>query len=163
MEQPRYAAAVDAYGNTVYRIACSYCKCRADAEDVVQNVFLKLLQTDTEFQDEKHLKRWLIRVAANEAKNLCGSFWKKHMVPLEDSETIQPFEFRSQKNSELYEAVLQLPHRYRIVIHLYYYEDYSVREIAGILHLRETTVQTQLMRGREKLKEILKEDWQHES
>lgn len=162
MEQSRYIEAVDAYGNMVFRIACNYCKCTADAEDIVQNVFLKLYQAKTEFQDEEHMKRWLIRVTANEAKNLVGSFWKKHMVSLEETGTEQSFDFPYPESSDLYDAVMELPEKYRIVMYLYYYEDYSVKEIAEILHLRETTVQTQLMRGRNKLKITLKEAWQDE-
>lgn len=162
MEQSRYLKAVDTYGNTMYRIACSYCRCHADAEDIVQSAFEKLLMTKTEFQDEQHLKKWLIRVTVNEARNLCSSFWKKHMVSWENSEAVQAYDFSYPEHSELYEAVLKLPMKYRSVVHLYYYEDYSVREIADILHIRETTVQTQLMRARKKLKLMLKEDWQDE-
>lgn len=162
MEQACYLKAVDSYGNSMYRIACSYCRSRADAEDIVQSAFEKLLTTKTEFQDEEHLKRWLIRVTVNEAKNLCSSFWKKHMVSWEESETIQACEFPYSEQSELYEAVLKLPVKYRSVVHLYYYEDYSIKEIAQILHLRETTVQTQLMRARKKLKDMLKGDWEDE-
>lgn len=162
MEQSRYQKAVDCYGNTMYRIARSYCRCHADAEDIVQSAFEKLLMTKTKFQDEQHLKRWLIRVTVNEARNLGNSFWKKHMVSWENSETIQACEFSYPEHSELYEAVLKLPAKYRSVVHLYYYEDYSVKEIADILHLRETTVQTQLMRARKKLKMMLKEAWQDE-
>lgn len=162
MEQSRYLEAVDCYGNAMYRIACSYCRCHADAEDIVQSAFEKLLMTKTEFQDEQHLKKWLIRVTVNEARNLCNSFWKKHMVSWENSKTIQAYDFSYPEHSELYEAVLKLPVKYRSVVHLYYYEDYSVKEIAQILRLRETTVQTQLMRARKKLKMMLKEDWDDE-
>lgn len=162
MEQSRYLKAVDCYGNTMYRIARSYCRCQADAEDIVQSAFEKLLVTKTEFQDEQHLKKWLIRVTVNEARNLCNSFWKKHMVSWENSKTIQAYDFSYPEHSELYEAVLKLPVKYRSVVHLYYYEEYSVKEIADILHLRETTVQTQLMRARKKLKMMLKEDWDDE-
>lgn len=162
MEQSRYLKAVDCYANTMYRIACGYCRNREDAEDIVQSVFEKLLVTKTEFQDEAHLKKWLMRVTVNEAKNLCCSFWKRHMVSWENSQTTQTYNFSYPEHSELYEAVLKLPVKYRSVVHLYYYEDYSVKEIADILHLRETTVQTQLMRARKKLKMMLKEDWQDE-
>lgn len=162
MEQSRYLSAVDTYSNTMYRIACSYCRCHADAEDIVQSAFEKLLRTKTDFQDEEHLKKWLMRVTANEARNLSGSFWKKHMVSWDNTETGQTYEFPNPVHSDLYEAVLKLPLKYRMVVHLYYYEDYPVREIAEIMHLRETTVQTRLMRARKKLKEMLKGDWQDE-
>lgn len=160
MEHSVYIRAVDTYANTLYRIACTYCRHHADAEDIVQTAFMKLYQTDTTFQDEEHMKKWLIRVTANEAKNLCTSFWKKNVVPLETSMTDQPYDFPFPESSDLYDAVMKLPDKYKIVIHLYYYEDYSVKEIAEILQLKETTVQTQLMRARKKLKTRLKEVWQ---
>lgn len=162
MDRLEYVRVVDTYANTVYRIAYSYCKNRSDAEDVVQNVFLKLLQSDEKFQDEEHIRKWLIRVAANDTKNLCKSFWKKRMVSLEDSDAMPQYQFTSKENSDLYDTVMELPNKYRIVVHLYYYEDYSVKEIAKILDIKETTVQTQLMRARKKLKLKLKEVWQNE-
>lgn len=162
MKPSYYLDAVDSYADTMYRIARSYCRCHADAEDIVQSAFEKLLLTKTEFQDEQHLKKWLIRVTVNEARNLCSSFWKRHMVSWENFETSQTYDFSYPEQSNLYDAVLKLPIKYRSVVHLYYYEDYSVKEIADILHLRETTVQTRMMRARKKLKEMLKEDWQDE-
>jgi len=157
-----YIKAVDTYAGTLYRIACTYCRQHADAEDIVQTAFMKLYQTETEFQDEEHIKRWLIRVTVNEARNLCSSFWKKNVTSLESSGMIQPYDFPRPEYSDLYDAVLSLPGKYKIVVHLYYYEDYSVKEIAEILSLKETTVQTQLMRARKQLKIKLKEVWQDE-
>lgn len=162
MEQSVYIKAVDTYADTLYRIACTYCRQHADAEDIVQTAFMKLYQTETEFQDEVHIKRWLIRVTVNEARNLCSSFWKKNVTSLESSGMIQPYDFPRPEYSDLYDAVLSLPGKYKIVVHLYYYEDYSVKEIAEILSLKETTVQTQLMRARKQLKIKLKEVWQDE-
>ncbi len=162
MEQSVYIRAVDTCANTLYRIARTYCRHHADAEDVVQTAFMKLYETDTIFQDDEHMKKWLIRVTANEAKNLCTSFWKRNVVPLESSGTDQPYDFPSPENSDLYDAVMKLPNKYKMVIHLYYYEDYSVKEIAEILQRKETTIQTQLMRARKQLKIKLKEAWQDE-
>ena len=162
MEQSLYIRAVDTHANTLYRIASTYCRHHADAEDIVQTAFMKLYETDTEFQDDEHMKKWLIRVTANEAKNLCTSFWKRNVVSMETSLTDQPYHFPFPENSDLYDAVLKLPNKYKIVIHLYYYEDYSVKEIAEILQQKETTIQTQLMRARKQLKIKLKEAWQDE-
>ncbi len=162
MEQSEYIRVVNTYGNTVYRIAFSYCRNASNSEDIVQNVYIKLFQTKTEFTDEEHMRKWLIRVAANEAKNLCTSFWKRKMVPLEDSHENLLLWSEKEECSKLYNAVMGLPDKYRVVTYLYYYEDYAVKEIAEILKLRETTVQTQLMRAREKLKMKLKEDWKDE-
>lgn len=164
MDRQDYIAAVDRYANTIYRIAYSYCRHSCDAQDITQDVFLKLFQSNTEFQDQEHMRRWLIRIAVNESKNLCTSFWKKRIVPFEDSDCDKACEysFPNQESSDLYDAVMRLSEKYRIVIHLYYYEDYSIQEIAEILNRKETTVQTQLMRARRRLKIMLKENWNDE-
>ncbi|MBQ8519359.1 MAG: sigma-70 family RNA polymerase sigma factor [Agathobacter sp.] len=162
MEKNRYILAVENYSNTVYRAAYQYCGNKSDAEDVVQNTFIKLLQEKKDFESEEYLKRWLIRVAVNEAKNISMSFWKKRISSLEDNQVEKTYEFHSNEQSDLYEAVMHLPAKYRIVVHLYYFEDYSTKEIAEILKIKETTVQTQLMRARGKLKEMLKEAWKDE-
>jgi len=162
MEKNRYILAVETYGNTVYRAAYQYCGNKSDAEDVVQNTFIKLLQSKKEFESEEYLKRWLIRVAINEAKNISMSFWKKRISSLEEVCIEKSYEFHTDAQSDLYVTVMQLPAKYRIVVHLYYFEDYSTKEISEILKLKETTVQTQLMRARGKLKEMLKEAWKDE-
>lgn len=159
VEREKYIEVVERYGNAVYRVAHQYCGNRSDAEDVTQNTFIKLLQLNKKFDTEEYLRRWLFRVAINEAKNLKMSFWKKHMVPLEENEVERPYEFFSGEQSALYEAVMQLPPKYRVVVHLYYFEEYSIKEISEILCIKETTVQTQLMRARGKIKEILQEVW----
>ena len=137
MEKNKYIEAVEAYSNTVYRAAYQYCGNKSDAEDVVQNTFIKLWQFQKEFDNEEYLRRWLIRVAINEAKNISMSFWKKQMSALEGNERETCYEFQSNEQSDLYEAVMQMPSKYRIVVHLYYFEDYSIREIAEILKIKE--------------------------
>lgn len=158
MERQQYIKAVERYGNTVYRVAYQYCGNRSDAEDIVQNVFWKLLQAKKSFEDEEYLRRWLIRVAVNEAKNLSMSFWKRRVLPLEESESQAAYEMPTNEHSILYEAVMQLSPKYRIVVHLYYFEGYSVKEMAKLLRIRETTIQTRLMRARAKLKEVLENE-----
>lgn len=162
MERNKYILAVEQYSNSVYRAAYQYCGNKSDAEDVTQNTFIKLLQEKKNFQDEEHLKRWLLRVAMNEAKSISRSFWKNRMICLEDSENEVSYEFHSNEQSDLYQAVMELPAKYRIVVHLYYFEDYSTKDISKILKIKETTVQTQLMRARGKLKEMLKEAWKND-
>lgn len=162
MEREKYIEVVERYANAVYRVAHQYCGNRSDAEDVTQNTFIKLLQSNKKFDTEEYLRRWLFRVAINEAKNLNMSFWKRRMVSLEDPEVGMSYDFSTEEQSQLYEAVMQLPAKYRLVIHLYYFEDYNIKEIAEILRIKETTVQTQLMRARGKIKEILKEVWNDE-
>lgn len=157
MEDKEYANIVDKYANTVYRVAFSYCKSNYDADDVLQNTFLKLLNTDTDFKDEDHIRKWLIRVAVNECKNLFSSFWRRNIGSLETLDT-EPV-FSKLEENDLYEVVMQLPKKYKIVVHLFYYEGYATSEIAQILHMKETTVRTQLVRARKRLKQQLKEAW----
>lgn len=162
MEKNRYVKVVQKYSNTVFRAAYQYCGNKSDAEDVVQNTFIKLYQSSKQFEDEEYLKRWLIRVAINEAKNISMSFWKRNMFSLEESDGNTSYAFSKEEHTQLYDAVMHLPAKYRIVVHLYYFEDYSVKEISEIIKVKETTVQTQLMRARAKLKEALKEAWENE-
>ncbi|XCP86354.1 RNA polymerase sigma factor [Roseburia hominis] len=157
MEDREYGRIVCQYLDIVYRTALNCCKNPYDAEDVVQNTFLKLLNSNVAFTDDVHIRKWLIRVAVNEANSMWRSFWKKRVSSLE--ELSKEPEFEIPENSELYYAVQKLPPRYKEVVHLYYYEEYSVKEIAEILHISETTIQTRLMRARKKLKQQLKEAW----
>lgn len=158
MNQTEFHRLVTRYLDTVYRVALNGCKNHADAEDVVQNTFMKLLNKKEHFIDEEHARKWLIRVAVNECNSLWRSPWKKHTSSL-DELTTEP-SFSSPEKSALYYAVLELPIKYRQAIHLYYFEGYQVKEIADIMGISETAVQTRLLRARQKLKEILKEAWQ---
>ncbi|MDE7132631.1 MAG: sigma-70 family RNA polymerase sigma factor [Lachnospiraceae bacterium] len=183
MDNRAYIDAVKAYADIVYRTALSYTKASHDAEDVTQTVFMKLLETKDGFVDEEHLRRWLIRVTVNECKNLWKSFWRRSVglfdQMAEDEQKPYDFkghterglrrgrppevpEFEDLSQSALYEAVMALPKDYRIVVHLFYYEDYSTGEIAKLLHIREQTVRTRLVRARKKLKQRLEEAWQDE-
>ncbi|MDE6851155.1 MAG: RNA polymerase sigma factor [Lachnospiraceae bacterium] len=139
----------------VYRTTLCYCKNQRDAEDVVQNTFLKLIQSEQEFADEEHVRKWLIRVAVNECKNIWKSYWNRNVISLDTLEYEQGTT-RTEEERDLLQAVMALPPKYRIVVHLYYYEGYHVKEIADILHLSESNVQIRLMRARKKLKELLK-------
>lgn len=162
MDRSKYTDIVDQYANDVFRISLSYTKNRSDAEDVVQEVFLKLLQQNTVFEDDEHIKKWLFRVAINRSKDMCTTYWRKKVVSIDELDSKPDQDFKRSEESNLYEAVMALPKKYRLVVHLYYYEDYSVREIAEIVGIKETTVQTQLMRARKKLKLKLKEEWKDE-
>ncbi len=145
-----YDMIVRKYADMVYRVALSYSHSVQDAEDAVQNAFLKLLSKNPEFVDEEHIRRWLIRVTVNECKNIWNCFWRRHVDMVEMlPETTQPEE---ETPGPVYEEVMALPPKYRIVIYLYYYEEYSTREIAGLLHTKEATVRTRLARGRQQLK-----------
>ncbi len=103
----------------VYRTAVCYCKNIKDAEDIVQNTFLKLLQSGQKFQDKEHIRRWLIRVAINECKNMWKFYWNRNVISIETLEYKQEME-RTDEQRELLQAVMDLSPKYRIVIHLYY-------------------------------------------
>ncbi len=157
MEPTEFNRIAEQYTDIVYRAALSYCKNKNDAEDAVQNTFLKLLRTDVEFNDEEHIRRWLIRAAVNECKNIWKSFWRRNVTSFDELEK-EPEYIESDKR-ELFNEVMKLPQKYSIVIHLYYYEGYSVKEIAQVVGISESNVQTRLMRARNKLKRQLQEAW----
>ncbi len=143
---------IEKYFNTVYKLALARTKDVTYAEDVTSDVFLKFMQTDKVFESEEHIKAWLIRVTVNCSHSLFSGSWFKKTVPLE--ETI-PAEM-PEEESDVYLAVMQLPEKYRTVIHLFYYEELSVAEISETLGINESTIKSQLLRGRNLLKESLK-------
>ena len=151
---------VEMYKDNIYAAAFNICKSAADAEDVVQDTFLQYYMTKKEFDDEKHIRYWLLRVAINKAKNIQSSFRRKKEMSLEDY--VETLTFETPESRELFEEVMKLPEKYRVVIHLFYYEDYSIKEIAKILRVTESSVKVRLSRGRAKLKDALKEDWEDE-
>lgn len=148
------------YIDMVYRIAFNWLKNAADSDDVTQNVMLKLCRADKDFESEAHIKNWLIHVTINECKKLSVSVWRKRMVSID--EYANTLSFETSEQSELFYAVMELPKKYRMVVYLYYYEDYSVTEISSSLGVKESTVQTQLMRARQKLKSKLLEGWSND-
>ena len=151
------AMLVDKYQDKLFAAAFSVCKNPQDAEDVVQECFISYHSSTKEFESEEHIKAWLLRVTINRAKNCCRSLWRRAIVPLEDyADTL---EFECSADRELFETVMKLPEKYRIVLHLFYFEDYPVKEIAKILSISESNVKVRLNRARAMLKEILKEDW----
>lgn len=160
MTKEQFSELAAVHADTIFRIAFHYSKNAADADDIVQNVLLKLYRTDKIFESDEHIRNWLIRVAVNESKKLLLSPWFQRTAPIE--EYTQQLDFTEPGQSELFQAVMALPKKYRVPIYLYYYEDYSVKEIAEICGRRESTIQTQLMRARKKLKENLQEDWSNE-
>ncbi len=142
------------YMDTVFRVAFSYMKSRADADDITQNVLLKLYRYEGDFDSESHLKHWLIRVTINECKSACRSLWRR-TENIEDY--VNSLTMPTPEHSELLEAVMKLPPKYRVAIYLYYYEGYATAEIAELLSVPEATVRTHLARGRAKLKMMLTE------
>lgn len=139
------------YGTMVYRLAYSQTRSTADAEDIYQDVFLRYFQKRPHFESEQHRRAWLLRVTLNRARSLFASAWFRTTVPL--SECV---EFHQPEERKLDEALAQLAQKDRALLHLFYYEDLSTREIAKLLGRRESTVRTQLTRARRKLAEIMK-------
>ncbi len=145
------------FGDRVFSAAFSATGSKEDAADMVQDTFLKYWDTDQDFTDENHIKAWLLRVAINRSRDLLRSFWHRKKVPWEDY--MEELTFEEPEDKSLFEAVMELPRKYRVTIHLHYYEDLSVSEIAEILHTTERTVKSQLSRGRKLLKTKLMEAW----
>ena len=144
--------AYDAYGPAVFRLAMVFLGRHADAEDVTQEVFCRLLCRAPEFSDETHKKRWLLQVTANLCRDQLRSFWRRRVTQLEDT-----LPATSTEELEALSAVLALPEKYKLPIHLHYYEGYSVAEIGEILRLGQSAVKMRLKRGRELLKLELEE------
>lgn len=139
----------------ILRISYSYLKQTYDAEDICQTVFLKILSKDLRFDTPQHEKAYIIRTTVNTCKDhLKSSFFRK-TVPLEAAETIPA---PQAPDSPVLEALKSLPDKYRVPIYLYYYEDYSAREIGEILGKSEGSITTYLSRGRKKLRDYLQQE-----
>lgn len=151
---------IERYQNSLYAAAFNTCQNQMDAEDVVQETFVQYYTSRKEFESEQHIRAQLLRVVINKARNINRTFWKKNKCSLEDY--IETLTFPNSQSRDLFEEVMKLPDKYRIVIHLFYYEDYSVREIADILKLSESNVKVRLSRGRALLRDSLKEEWEND-
>ena len=145
------------FGDRVFSAAFSVTGNREDADDAVQDAFLKYCTGNRDYTDEAHIKAWLLRVAINRAKDQQRSFWHRNRVSWEAY--MEELEFSQPEDRSLFEAVMSLPWNYRVPLHLFYYEEYSVAEIAAILHSTPGTVKSRLSRGRKLLKTKLMEAW----
>ena len=151
---------VETYGDMVYRLALTRVRNLHDAEDIVQQVFMKLVKNIDRLESEEHVKAWLIKVTVNEGKSLFSSAWRQHTFSLDETFekreiSVAPQDVR--ETSDILKAIFRLPEKYRTVIHLFYYNDLSTEEIAKCLGRPNHTVRSQLSRGREKMKKDLKE------
>lgn len=142
---------IEKYSNMVYRLAVARTGKTEEAQDVYQEVFLRLAKKMPDFESEEHKKAWLIRVAINCSKTLLNSSFVRHRAELDEN-----LSFETPERHDLYYAVLKLPIKYRTVVHLYYYENYSIKEISKILKTNENTVKTRLSRARKQLEEAVK-------
>lgn len=143
---------VEEYADTITRICYSYGKNYDDIQDIMQNVFLKLMRANPKFDSKEHEKAWIIRVTINECKDFLKNIFRRH-ASLEEIQEI-PIE-EEEDLSYIREAVLKLPDKYKSVIYLFYYEGYTAVEIAGILHKKENTIYTWMNRARQMLKEMV--------
>lgn len=155
MRQP-LEALIERYQRSLYAAAFNICRNPEDANDAVQDTFIQYYTSRKEFRDEEHLKAWLLRVAVNRAKDITRSFWHRNKISIEEYAEEIPFE--NQEDRALFETVMKLPEKYRDVIHLYYYEELSVKEIAGILGASQGSVKMRLSRGRSFLRDVFKEE-----
>lgn len=142
---------IEKYADMVYRLALARTNSKQNAEDIFQEVFLRLVKKNPIFVNEEHKKAWLIKVTINCTKSLFNSGFIKNTVPLEDD-----IKFETKEKHDVYYAVAELSQKYRTVIYLFYYENYQIKEISEILNINESTVKTRLSRAREKLQEKLK-------
>jgi RNA polymerase sigma-70 factor (ECF subfamily) len=141
------------YRDSLLRLAYAYLKNHAEAEDVAQDVFVTYIKKTPVCETEAKRKAWLMQVTVNKCKNILGSAWKKRTVAMTDDLSYMP-----PANAHVIESVLALDEKYRVPIHLFYYEGYSIGEIAQMLGVKAATVGTWLARGRSLLKDIIGDD-----
>ena len=154
--------AVQLYKDMVYSIALTHTRRRQDADDVFQEVFLVYHRKQPVFPSEERRKAWLITTTVNCSRQLTASSWSRKVIPTEDAlhqETPDSdFQFASAEQDEILRAMRSLPETYRTVIHLFYFEDLPIAEIAAALDTAPGTVRVQLSRGRAQMRDLLKGD-----
>lgn len=141
---------IEKYSNMIYRLAIARTRNVENAQDVYQEVFLRLAKKMPQFESEEHKKAWLIRVTINCSKNILNSSFERHRADLDEN-----LKFDTPEKHEIYYEVLKLPIKYRTVIHLYYYEEYSIKEISQILKVNENTIKSRLARARKELEKTV--------
>ncbi|MBD5137467.1 MAG: sigma-70 family RNA polymerase sigma factor [Lachnospiraceae bacterium] len=148
------------YYSLVFRVAFMEVRSHCDAEDIRQEVFVRLLNYNPKFKSIEHEKAWMVRVTINLCRDFLKSKWNQSTVGL-DSIPMEEFGHFKSPYTEHNDTILdliELPERYRQPLYLFYYEDYSIKEIAGVLEIPENTVKTNLKRGREELKKMLSKE-----
>jgi len=154
MTNEHFELVYEQYFDMVYRVAFSYMKTKAEAEDIAAEVFTKLLSGKIEFESSEHNKAWLLRTTINKCKDALRHWWRRRK-DIDDYRHLQSNEV--QENPVL-EIVLELPKKYKDVTYLYYYEGYKTAEIAKILQKPHSTVRNHLSEARKLLKEILENE-----
>lgn len=158
---------INEYSDMLYKLALLQLRNRQDAEDVVQETFYQLIRTKKEFESPEHEKAWLIRVTMNGCKRIWRSAWRRHTDPMPEREpaaedSIEQETLKREQKRELLDAVMKLPRKYREVIHLFYFQELSVSDICLVMDRKESTVTSQLTRGRALLKKRLREEYRYE-
>ena len=148
------AAFVQRYSGMILRLCFTYSLGRADAQDICQNVFLKLLQSDRRFDSEGETRAFIIRMTVNECKDVLKSGWRRRSVPL-DELIEREVPFLPEENTGVLAAVQRLPVKYREAVYLYYYEGYHAEEIAAMVGAKPAAIRQRLARAREKLRKEL--------
>ena len=155
LDTAQFNAYAAKYMDTVFRLAFSWLKSPADADDVTQNVLLSLYRTDYQFESDDHVRSWLMKVTVNECRKVWRRPFRRHENIDDYAETLA---FEDPSYRDLFEAIMQLDRDKRTVIVLYYIEGYSIKEIAEILDVPAATIGTRLARARAKLAQYLKEE-----
>ncbi len=151
---PDAERAVRAYGNSLYRLCSVMTGSREDADDAVQECFLRYIEKAPDFNDWEHEKAWLIRVASNICKDILRKRRHKSFVSLDEIRNLGT----SEDNAQILGLLISLEEKYRIVIHLHYVEGYKSRELSALLGISEAAVKKRLQRGREALREIYEKE-----
>lgn len=159
MTNDSFIYAVKRNNQRLYLLALSFVKNHDDAEDIIQNVFLKLWKYSGVFEHKEHMDKWLTRVCVNESKNYLKLPFRK-CTNLDDA--LELYTFDKPRDYDVFQSVMSLPKKERTVIHLFYYEDMSIKDIAKMLKINESAVKTRLYRARIKLKELLGDEWIYE-
>ncbi|MDO5559323.1 MAG: sigma-70 family RNA polymerase sigma factor [Oscillospiraceae bacterium] len=142
------------YSSLIYKLAMTYLGSVHDAEDITQEVFTKLFIRTKEFENDEHERYWVIRVTVNMCKNNLKTFWKRYILPIEEAAD----KTDSLHNDDTVKMLMSLKPKYRIVLYMFYYEGYSIKETADILSISESCVKMRLKRGKEKLKLNIEEE-----
>lgn len=164
---------IDAYSGMLYKIAYLQLRNRQDAEDVVQETFYQYIKSDKEFETADHEKAWLIKVTLNGCRKIWRSAWYRRTDTMPEQELLliksaaaagnmEKEALIKERNWEIMTAVLKLPAKYREVIHLFYFQQMSIKEICQVTKRKESTVTSQLTRGRELLRKNLREEYRYE-
>lgn len=159
MTNDKFIETVKRNSQRLYVIAFSYLQSKYDAEDVLQNTFLKLWNSNKDFESDEHIDKWLTKVCINDCKNVFALPFRKHKS-LEDEYDLSTFD--KYFNIDLYNAVLSLNKKERLVVMLFYYDDLPIKEISALAGIKESTVKSLLKRSREKLKQRLGDEWIYE-